>query len=615
MPLAADTEAVTCSRPESSNAMSPTGTEERLTALRNLQALDEAAGVSLDRLTELTAYTFEAPVAFVSMIEVDKQKLISRLGLPMAETHVRASICSHTIGSDQVLVVPDLQDDARFRDNPLVTKAPYLRFYAGSPLMAQNGIAIGALCVMDKLPREFSESDRRQLETLGQSVMHQLELRALSGRREPVSGLPNRHQFAIDYESLARREPGKRMYAVLVDVLDISRANEAGQVLGMPPLEALIRRAGVRLKVALDGLADVYHVGVTRFAFMVDMTGPDDLESLLTEVQKRMIRPLMAGAVPMAPMFHAGACSVDLSIDGPHDVIRKVLIGLHASITSQSLVRWYSETRDENLRRSYRLAADAERSLRQQDFHLVYQPRFQLSDMRARSAEVLIRWNHPRLGPVSPAEFIPVFERTALIGSVTTWVLDNALQQLATWKREGVELSLSINLSVKDLAKPDAAAQILAMIKLKGLAPPDVELEITEGEWLRASSLPGEQIAELSAAGVRVAIDDFGSGYSNFGYLTELPIHTIKLDKSLIDNVLADERACLKAQAIVRLAQDLGYVTVAEGAESPEQVERLKALGCDEVQGYALAIPMPADQLSEMLAKQPAFPWQPVLSR
>ena len=589
--------------------MSPTGTEERMTALSNLQALDKAAGVSLDRLTELTAYTFDAPVAFVSMIEVDKQKLVSRQGIPLTETHIRESICAHTIGSEQIMVVRDLRDDPRFRDNPLVTKPPHLRFYAGAPLIAQNGIAIGALCIMDKVSREFSDPDCRQLETLAQSVMHQLELRALSGRREPVSGLPNRHQFAIDYESLARRRPTKHLYAVLVDILDIPRANEAGQVLGMPPLEALIRRAGVRLKVALEGLADVYHVGVTRFAFLVDLQSPEELEQLLTEIQTRMVRPLMAGAVPMAPMFHAGACDIDLSVDKADDVIRKILIGLHSAIASQSLLKWYSEQRDEGLRRGYRLAADAERSLRQEDFHLVYQPRFRSSDLQPASAEVLIRWTHPRLGPVSPAEFIPVFERTALIGSITAWVIERALDQLLRWRKEGISLSLSINLSVKDLAKPNAADHILGMIKEKGLQPGDLEVEITEGEWLRANSLPGEQISELAAAGIRVAIDDFGSGYSNFGYLTELPIHTLKLDKSLVDNIVTDKRACLKAQAIIRLAQDLGYITVAEGAESADQVSRLQALGCDEIQGYALARPMMPEDLASLLEVPSAFPW------
>jgi EAL domain-containing protein (putative c-di-GMP-specific phosphodiesterase class I)/GGDEF domain-containing protein len=589
--------------------MSPTGTEERITALSNLHALEKAAGLSLDRLTQLTAYTFDAPVAFVSMIEVDKQKLISRLGLPLTETHVRDSICSHTIGSSDVMVVQDLQRDPRFRDNPLVVKPPFLRFYAGTPLIAQSGIAIGALCIMDKEPREFSSDDRRQLETLGQSVMHQLELRALSGRREPVSGLPNRQQFAIDYESLALSQPDKRFFAVLVDVFDIPRANEAGQVLGMPPVEALIRRAGVRLRVALEGIADVYHVGVTRFAFLVDFRNPEELEELLAEVQSRMIRPLMAGSVPMAPMFHAGACEVDLSADRAEDVIRKILIGLHSAISSQDLLRWYSESRDEGLRRGYRLAADAERSLRQHDFHLLYQPRFQTSDLHVRSAEVLIRWNHPRLGPVSPAEFIPVFERTALIGSVTAWVIEHALEQLAEWKRAGIDLALSINLSVKDLARSTAASDLLAIIQEKGLVPSDIELEITEGEWLRANSLPGEQVSELAAAGIRVAIDDFGSGYSNFGYLTELPIHTLKLDKSLIDNIVNDERACLKAKAIIRLAKDLGYATVAEGAETFDQVECLRALGCQEIQGFALARPLKPESLIALLQERRGFPW------
>lgn len=496
--------------------MAPTGTDERLSALGSLDALDTAAGASLDRLTILTAYTFQTPVAFVSMIEVDKQKLISRLGLPISESGIHDSICSQTIGSKEVMVVSDLREDERFKSNILVVKPPYLRFYAGAPLIAQNGIALGALCVMDKRVRNFTETDRRQLATLAQCVMHQLELRALAGRLEPVSGLPNRHQFFLDYESLAASSGQKTLYAVLVDVLDIPKANEAGQVLGMSPLEALIRRAGIRLKVALEGIAAVYHVGVTRFSFLVDLRNRAELESLVAELQIRMTRPLMAGAVPMAPMFHAGACAVSLAGDRADDVIRKTLIALHAAISDRSTISWYSEQRDEGLRRSYRLAADAERSLAKNEFHLVYQPRFRASDMEIVGAEVLIRWNHPGLGAVSPAEFIPIFERTALMSSVTTFVVKTALKQLSTWRKAGFKLSLSVNLTVKDMAKPNAATDLLRLIEENNLQPGDVEVEITEGEWLRASSLPGEQISAMASAGIRVAIDDFGSGYSNF---------------------------------------------------------------------------------------------------
>jgi len=214
---------------------------------------------------------------------------------------------------------------------------------------------------------------------------------------------------------------------------------------------------------------------------------------------------------------------------------------------------------------------------------------------------VLIRWNHPRLGPVSPAEFIPVFERTALMEGVTEWVVDHALDQLAAWRRLGLTLGLSINLSAKDVARADAAERIIAKIKLKGLSCEDVEIEITEGEWLRADSLPGRQLKLMALAGIRLAVDDFGSGYSNFAYLTELPMDILKLDKSLIDNLATDERSLLKARAIIGLAHGLGYITVAEGAETKEQVSLLQSLGCDEIQGFALAKPMSATDLADKI--------------
>ncbi|MGE6334574.1 EAL domain-containing protein, partial [Stenotrophomonas sp. NPDC077659] len=478
------------------------------------------------------------------------------------------------------------------------------RFYAGSPLVAKNGVAIGALCIMDTVPRAFSEDDCRQLTTLAIAAMNELELRVLSGRRDPVSGLPNRHQFTLDYTAWAARAPGRTCFAVLVDVLDLPRANEAGQVLGMGPLEALIRRAGVRIQVALEGLAEIYHVGVTRFAFVLELPERAALERLVEELEARLTRPMMAAAVPMSPLFHAGLCDVVLGRDSPDDVLRRMLIGLHSAVTGHVPYCWYSSKRDEGLKRGYRLAADAQRGLINDEFHLLYQPRFRANDLVPVAAEVLIRWNHPELGPVSPAEFIPVFERTALMEGVTDWVIGRALDQLARWQSDGLALSLSINLSARDVARPDMADALLARIHQRGLECRDVEIEITEGEWLRADSPPGEQLRRMAAAGIRIAVDDFGSGYSNFGYLTELPIHTLKLDKTLVDDLATDSRARLKVQAVIGLAHDLGYTTVGEGAETREQVVTLQALGCDEIQGFALSRPVDAQTLADRLRSQ-----------
>ena len=572
--------------------------EERMAAVGALQVLDAAAGASLDRLTRLAAFAFDAPIAFVSIVGMDSQRFISKVGLQIDGTGIRSSICSYTIALGEVMVVPDLADDERFANNELVIGAPYLRFYAGAPLIAKNGVAIGAVCVMGPTPRDLSEDERQHLKTLASMAMSQLELRRLSGRQDPVSGLANRHQFHIDYDGLVARATTGSLFAVMLDVLDVPRLDEAGQALGMPPLEAMLHRSGVRLRVALEDITDVYHVGVSRFAFLVDLPTAAEVEALLLELKQRIVRPVMAAAVPMSPQFHAGICAIDRKGDSSNDVLRKLLVGVQAAITKRTDFCWYSERRDELLRRGYRLAADAERGLRRDEFYLLYQPRVDTLSGKVVSTEALIRWNHPRMGPVGPAEFIPVFERTALMPAVSGWVVDAALDQLAAWHRAGLSLSLSINLAASDLSTEGMAERLLQKLTERGLAPALLEIEITEGEWLRANTVAGDQLTRLAGVGVRVAIDDFGSGYSNFGYLSQLPISTIKMDKSLIDHLADDPAARLKAKAIIELAQGLGYLTVAEGVENQAQHDVLRELGCDQLQGFLFAPPLSAEELA-----------------
>lgn len=571
----------------------PTSQRDERSAVLSAMQLDGLASVpALDRLTALAGYTFDAPVAFVSILGDVEQRFLSRIGLPMAQTDIRASICAHAVTSEGVLVVPDLQQDSRFRDNPLVTHSPHLRFYAGAPLVAKNGVPIGALCIMDTRPRTFDQGDQEQLSTLAELVVAQLELRAMSGRLDPVSGLPSRHQFHADLPGILARCAQGTAYAVAVDILDIPRANQVGQVLGLRPLEALIRRGGVRLRAALEGVATVYHVGVTRFAFVVDMPAPAQVEALVLELRTRMLRPLMAAAVPMSPRFHAGICAVDPDEEDSHDLLRRLLVSTQGAFDARQPFCWYSEQRDDTMHRAYRLASDAERGLQAGDFHLDYQPRFTLDGRRPVSAEALIRWNHPTLGPISPGEFIPVFERTALMDEVTHWVLDTALDQVQAWRAQGQDIPVSINLSSSYLSNASAWQDIRSKLEHRALPFSMIELEITEGEWLRPGSPAIGHIAAMAQAGITVAIDDFGSGYSNFSYLSDLPIHTVKLDKSLIDGIASSSRARAKVSAIHHLAHELGYLTVAEGVEHQAQVDVLAAMGVDEVQGYLLARPM-----------------------
>ncbi len=575
---------------------------ERIDATEALQLMDPAAGASLDRITALAAFAFNAPVAFVSILGADTQRFISRTGLEVAQTPLSTSICSHAITTpDQVLVIDDLTADPRFCDNPLVTGAERLRSYAGAPLVTRNGVAIGALCVMDRAARPMSTSQQQHLRTLADMLVNQLEQRRSAGRLDPVSQLANRQQFHIDYAALVQRTGDGAPCAVLLDVMDVPMANEAGQALGMPPLEAMIHRTGVRLRNALEGIADVYHVGVSRFAFLLQQPSDVAVESLLEELRRRITRPVIAASVPMAPQFHAGACRISLAEDSSNDVLRKLLIGLQAAIQARHPVAWYTSSQDERLRRGYRLAVDAERALLREEFHLVYQPRVATASLRPVGTEALLRWSHPRLGELSPAEFIPVFERTALMPAVSAWVVDGALNQLAAWRRRGIALDMSVNLAPADLSSPDSADSLLDALARRGLANALLEVEVTEGEWLRPGSPAVRQLAKLVQGGVRVAIDDFGSGYSNFGYLSELPLSTLKMDRSLIRRVASDGAVRLKVKAIIDLARGLGYTTVAEGVEEEAQRRVLTDLGCDQLQGYLLGRPGTA-QAVEALA-------------
>lgn len=570
---------------------------QRVAMIDAFDVLNEDVGASFDRITRLAAFSLRTPVAFVSILGMDEQHFVSSVGLCIKGTPRSAAVCSIVVERDHMLAVEDLTADARFAGNPLVVGEPWMRSYLGAPLRLKNGITIGALCVMDTVPRVYAQAEQEQLATLADIVVGQLELRNLDGRRDPVSGLPNRQQFEIDLKGLIARSGNARLCAVLVDVFDISRTNEAGQVLGMKPLEALIRRMGIRLKSALDGHADVYHIGVTRFAFVMRARSRQDVDTLVASIRERLRRPLMAAGVPMSPQFHAGACEFDCADADADDVIRRTLIALNTSVVTHDIPSWYSPERDRAMQRNYMLATDSDRALKDSEFSLQYQPRIQIDGMAPISAEALMRWNHHTLGLISPGEFIPVFERTAVIRRLSRWVIEQAIDQLALWHARGIDLSVSINLSPQDLNDQKLAGTLQRLLDKARLPASALEVEITEGEWLRMHSTAERQLRQIAGAGIRVAIDDFGTGYSNFGYLAELPIHALKIDKSLIDGIQVSERAQVKVSAILKLAADLGYRTVAEGIETREQLDMLAGWGCNEAQGFLLARPMCGDEL------------------
>ena len=217
------------------------------------------------------------------------------------------------------------------------------------------------------------------------------------------------------------------------------------------------------------------------------------------------------------------------------------------------------------------------------------------------TAEALLRWTHPALGNVSPGEFIPLVEQTALARQVTQWVLECACRQIKALRSRGFTTRLSINVCARNLEEDDFSATIANLLARHGVATADIELEFTEGALIRHESRVMTQLNAIRAMGIELSIDDFGTGYSSFSYLHRLPAQVVKLDQSFMKQLTESTKSQTMVQSMIAMAHDIGYRVVAEGVETAEALAFLEGCGCDEIQGYYLSRPLTAEKLDVFL--------------
>jgi EAL domain-containing protein (putative c-di-GMP-specific phosphodiesterase class I) len=254
------------------------------------------------------------------------------------------------------------------------------------------------------------------------------------------------------------------------------------------------------------------------------------------------------------------------------------------------------------------LEADLRLGLERMEFHLQFQPIVELATGEVVGLEALARWRHPVRGTVSPLSFIPIAEEMGLIVPLGRWILFEACRQLAALRADGGNpaLTVSVNVSGRQLASADLATDVATALATHGLAPPNLILEITESVLVEDQRSPIEVLAKIRATGVRIAIDDFGTGYSSLAYLHRLPIDILKIDKSFVDRLIDGNEEAVLAEAIIQIGHALGMQIVAEGIEEEFQRDRLGQMGCDLGQGYWFAHPVDGDQLALSAARPSA---------
>jgi EAL domain-containing protein (putative c-di-GMP-specific phosphodiesterase class I) len=264
----------------------------------------------------------------------------------------------------------------------------------------------------------------------------------------------------------------------------------------------------------------------------------------------------------------------------------------------------YAPERDDHSRDRLGLLGDLRRAIDENELVLHYQPKVDLRTHDVTGVEALVRWQHSKRGLLPPSEFIPLAEHTALMRPLTLSLMRSALQQARRWREQGTELRVALNLSVPNLLDSSLPKDVSRLLHEHGMSPDVLQLEVTENIVMADPVRVMEVLEQLSALGVGLSLDDFGTGSSSLTYLARLPVDELKIDRSFVMRMAEDQSAAVIVRSTTELAQRLGLRVVAEGVENVEACEQLAAMGCEEAQGFYLQRPLPPDELTNWLASR-----------
>ena len=480
---------------------------------------------------------------------------------------------------------------------------------------------VGVLIVCDRTAssvRGFSEDDLRLLETMATHGAAAISNARLVDRlrhdanHDALTGLRNRSVLpeAVGALVTPAAEHGSCVGAVvLLDLDDFKQVNDA---LGHHVGDLLLQHVASRLRQLSPRGAAVCRLGGDEFALVLPGDDPVGLLDRVNVLKEELARP-----VDLGPVTVSTCASVGVSFVGPHGVSAPLLlqradVAMYAAKrTNRGVVPFdnaIDSVRPERLGLASDLRAVLNGDLGRGTLEVHYQPQVSISGAVV-AVEALVRWAHPVMGLLAPDEFVPVAESTGLAGRLTDAVLRTALADLRTFDAAGHRLSISVNLSARSLHDPRLVEDVAAALASFGVAPGRLTLELTESSIVSDPVRASELLGMLSRNGVRVSVDDFGTGFSSLSHLARLPVSEVKVDKSFVQRMRTDTRDAAIVRSVVRLAAELDLAVVAEGVEDDHTAEELNRLGCDLLQGYLFSRPLPAEVLIDWLATRPVpFP-------
>ena len=437
---------------------------------------------------------------------------------------------------------------------------------------------------------------------------------------DTLTGLPNRTRLIGSIRMAIERarqeqgikphswipEPGHGRAAVML--LDLDRFKQINDTLGHRVGDAVLSLVSKRINQAVRPADIVARLGGDEFAVALPRADASVAKQVARDITHALKKPIENDELNReltqlqeAPIEYDSSIDIGASIgiavypeDGGDDqtLLRRADIAMYAAKRAHAAWAVF-DTRHEVARLEHlSLLSELRRAVEESQLRAYYQPKLDLATNRVIGAEALVRWRHPDRGLLSPAEFMPYAEQTGYIRVVTRWMLAVVLRQCGAWAAAGTPLQVAVNLSARDLERQDLVRAVEDLLRTHNVPPHLVCLEITESTFMQDPDRALELLDKLNALGVRLSIDDFGTGFSSLGYMKRLPVHELKIDATFVQGMATSEKDVSIVRSTIQLAHNLGLKVVAEGVEDERCLERLRALGCDEAQGYLLGRPM-----------------------
>lgn len=415
-----------------------------------------------------------------------------------------------------------------------------------------------------------------------------------------LTGLPNRVWFMEQVENALQRSKEYQNYVFALLFLDLDRFKIVNDSLGHAFGDQLLMAIAQRLKACLSPLDAIARLGGDEFTILLeDIKDTTNATKIADQIYQELSLPFNLNGQEVFITVSIGIAISTLGYDRPEDLLRDADMTMYrAKALGKARLEVFDPTFHNQAMARLQLEIDLRRALEHEQLQVYYQPIVSLKNGRIAGFEALMRWKHPQRGFVSPTEFIPLAEETGLIIPLGLWVLRQACYQLRTWQQQmpvNPPLTISVNISGKQFAQSNLIGNIKQILQHSGLDASSLKLEITESVLVDNPAAAVAILKQLKALGIKLSIDDFGTGYSSLSYLHQLPIDTLKIDRSFVNHVDCDPEKIEMIRTIVSLAWNLGMDVVAEGVETKKQMYQLQALRCDYGQGYYFSRPVDAD--------------------